>query len=383
MANDMISPSSKRRKLTIHHHHSQNDNKKEQEAAEEESDLLPGLPDHLAQLCLSQVHPFSLFAVSRSWRRLLYSPTFPPFLSLYALFSSPLHFQSYDPISSTWRPLPPPPPSDPPLRPLLLRHPSFVSRTLPVQSLSLSGRLLLLAATADDFSPALPRPLLFHPLSSLWSPGPPLPTPRRWCAAGSLRGSAYVASGIGSQFSHDVARSVERWDPDAGGQPAWERVSDLRDGRFSRDAIDAVGWRGRLCMVNVMGGAMKDGVVYDAGRDVWEEMPAGMIGGWRGPAAAMEEEEMYVVDEANGVLRRYEEGGDTWVEVLESERLRGAEQIAAGGGRVCVVCGGGRGIVVVDVVAKPPTMWEVETPPGLEAVAVYVLPRMSLLPVPP
>lgn len=128
---------------------------------------------------------------------------------------------------------------------------------------------------------------------------------------------------------------------------------------------------------------MKDGVVYDAGRDVWEEMPAGMIGGWRGPAAAMEEEEMYVVDEANGVLKRYEEGGDTWVEVVESERLRGAEQIAAGGGRVCVVCGGGRGIVVVDVVAKQPTMWEVETPPGLEVVAVHVLPRMSLLPVPP
>uniref|UniRef100_A0A0D3GKQ9 F-box domain-containing protein n=1 Tax=Oryza barthii TaxID=65489 RepID=A0A0D3GKQ9_9ORYZ len=47
--------------------------------------LLPGLPDHLAQLCLSPLPPRLLHAVCRPWRRLMYTPSFPPFLSLYAL----------------------------------------------------------------------------------------------------------------------------------------------------------------------------------------------------------------------------------------------------------------------------------------------------------
>ncbi|PON47558.1 F-box domain containing protein [Parasponia andersonii] len=367
MAND-ISPTSKRRKLVV-------------VSQQQHQDLLPGLPDHIAQVCLSLVDPYFLFSVCRSWRRLIYSPSFPPFLSLYALFSIPdpqtqtqtqthLRFQSFDPISSLWRVLP-----TPPLR-LLLRHPSFVSRHHPLQSVSVAGNLALLAATAENLVPALPQPLVFDPSSCEWAHAPPLSPPRRWCAAGTLRGSVYVASGIGSQFSHDVARSVERWDPRGSG---WERVSDLRDGRFSRDAIDAVGWRGKLCMVNVRGGALKDGVVYDADKDTWQEMPEGMIGGWRGPVAAMDEDEMFMVDEAKGALRRYDPGRDSWVEVMESERLRGAEQIAAGGGRVCVVCSGtgGKGIVVVDVATAPARLWSVETPEGLEAVAVHVLPRIT------
>ncbi|EXB57590.1 hypothetical protein L484_022697 [Morus notabilis] len=116
---------------------------------------------------------------------------------------------------------------------------------------------------------------------------------------------------------------VERWDLER--ESSWERVGDLKDGRVSRDAIDAVGWRGKLYMVNVKGGSMKDGVVYDAEKDVWEEMPAGMIGGWRGPAAAMDEEEMFMVDEATRVLRRYDEERDEWEKVVESESLRGVE----------------------------------------------------------
>lgn len=103
--------------------------------------LLPGLPNHLAELCLSSVHLSLLYKVSHSWRRLIYSPSFPPFFSLYALLSpSPSHqtvrnhmydsktnsikFLSLDPISSTWQPLPSPPPY-PPLH-ILHRHPVFL-----------------------------------------------------------------------------------------------------------------------------------------------------------------------------------------------------------------------------------------------------------------
>ena len=155
----------------------------------------------------------------------------------------------------------------------------------------------------------------------------------------------------------------------------WEKMGGLRDGKFSRDSIDGAGWRGKLCMVNVKGNATREGIMYDVVTGSPEEMPAGMLFGWRGPAAAMDEETIYCVDEAKGVLRKYDSGKDRWVEVLKSERLRGAEQITAGGGRVCVVCGGG--IVVVGVTVARPRLWEVDLPLGFEVVSVHTLPRMS------
>lgn len=159
----------------------------------------------------------------------------------------------------------------------------------------------------------------------------------------------------------------------------WERKSGLKDGRFSREAIDAIGWRGKLCMVNVRGDAAKEGAVYDVEKDAWEEMPEGMLAGWRGPVAAMDEEVMYALDEAKGALRKYVPERDAWDNILESERLRDAQQMAAGGGRVCVVCRGGARIMVVDVVASLRRSWVVDVPAGLEAVAVHILPRMNRL----
>ncbi|KAJ9189162.1 hypothetical protein P3X46_000490 [Hevea brasiliensis] len=392
----------KRRRLT-HNHRRQ-----------ELSDLIPGLPDHIAQLCLSFVQPSLLYSGCSSWRRLIYSPDFPPFLSFYTVlsathtdhtqYSNSVQFFNFDPISSRWETLPPPP-QDPPLR-LLLRHPSFISRYLPIQIVSVSGHLILLAATTHNFVPALSRPLIFNPVSRTWAFGPPLSTPRRWCAAGSVNGAIYVASGIGSHFSADVARSVEKWyflhdkkmaamsshylsTRNKGSSWKWEKVKGLKNVRFSRDAIDAVGWRGKLCMVNAKGDAAKEGSVYDTEKDTWEDMPEGMLAGWKGPVAAMDEKVMYVVDEAKGALKKYEPERDDWEKIMESERLIGAQQIAAGGGRVCVVCGGSNsgGIVVLDVMSLPVRLWVVETPPGFEAVAVHILPRMSrpdlIFPVPP
>ncbi|KAG9452889.1 hypothetical protein H6P81_005793 [Aristolochia fimbriata] len=354
--------------------------------------LLPGLPDHLAHLCLSQVPARVLFSVCHSWRRLLYSPSFPPFLSVYALLSSSsagsasavsdedrdendthLGFSSYDPISGAWRPLPPPPP-DPPLRVVLVRHPSFIARRLPIQSVALSGHLLLLAATTHQLLPALPRPLVFSPASNQWRLGPSLTTRRRWCAAGAAAGCVYVASGMGAEYNMEVARCAERWDLR---KPQWEEVARLKDSKFSREAVEAVGCRGRLCMVNVKGNAAKDGAIYNVEQNAWEEMPRGMLAGWKGPAASMDEDAIYVVDEAMGTLKEYKWEMDEWKTVMESERFKGASQMTAGGGRVCAVLAGGVGIAVVDVLARPPNMWVVEPPSGMLVMTVHVLPRMS------
>lgn len=364
--------------------------------------LLPGLPDHIAHLCLSRAHPSSLYSVCGTWRRLLYSPSFPPFLSIYALLSpaeelpssspppgrgsrlSRIEFATFDPVASRWLQLPPPLP-DQPLS-LLLRHPSFLSRNFPIQSVSVSGKLVLVAATADNIFSAIPFPLVFNPTSGGWSAGPQLSTPRRWCAAGVSRGTVYVASGVGSHFSSDVARSVEKWDLNCSdnhrSSPGriwkWQRLRELKDMRFSRDAIEAIGWMGKLCMVNVKGGSRKEGIVYDVAEDTWCEMPRGMIDGWRGPAAAMDEAELYSVDEAAGALRRYDQERDAWDEVIVSDDLKGAQQIAAAGGRVCVVRGGDSSqLVVVDVVAAPLRTWMLETPGRSQVVAVHILPRIN------
>lgn len=189
----------------------------------------------------------------------------------------------------------------------------------------------------------------------------------------------YVASGIATRFSISVARSLQKWNLNKTNNPndgVWEKKADLKDGRFSREAIDAVGWRNKLCMVNVKGDAAKEGVVYDVGGDRWREMPEGMLIGWRGPVAAMDEEVMYVVDEAKGVVRRYVEEEDVWEEVVESERLIGAEQIVAKRGKLCVVSGSG--ISVVDVAVAPPRIVPVRLPEGFVPVAVHVLPRMPI-----
>ncbi|KAK6129839.1 hypothetical protein DH2020_036425 [Rehmannia glutinosa] len=295
--------------------------------------------------------PSIIYSVCHSWRRLIYSPSFPPFLSLYALIvptetqihnSNSVELCSFDPISRKWHLLPPPP-SDPPLR-FLFRHPSFISRKLPIQSVAASGNLVVLAATDDNFLPALSEPLIFNPLSRNWDYGQPLSAPRRWCAAGASRGSVYVASGMGSHYNTDVARSIEK---------------------------------GKLCMVNVKGDAAKEGIIYDVETDCWEEMPEGMLAGWRGPAAAMDEETIYVVDESKGLLKKYDHVNDAWMDVAENYRLKGAQQVAAAGGKVCVLCADGVSITVVDVAATPPVrLWVVDVPAGIQIVGVHILPRM-------
>ncbi|XVF42753.1 hypothetical protein PTKIN_Ptkin01aG0389500 [Pterospermum kingtungense] len=359
----------------------------------EDETLLPGLPDDLARCCLSSLSPSLLFSVCHSWRRLLYSPSFTPYFSLYALLSplqipitrslaetstphSSVEFFCFDPLSSAWRPLPSPP-KNPPLH-LLHRHPSFLSRNIPIQSLTVSNHLVLIAGTTHNLFPALSSPLVFHPESNRWFYGPQIPTPRRWCATGSAKGVVYMASGVGSHYRLDVARSTEQWDFNKKSESwGWENKAQLKDGRFSREAVEAVGYRGKLCMVNVKGNALKEGAVYNVELDKWEDMPRGMIEGWKGPAATMDEDAIYAIDEDKGCLSKYDGEKDCWVKVIELEQFKHVGQIAAGRGKICAVSAKGEKITVVDVGERGGRFWEVVPPRGLEVVAVHVLPRMS------
>ncbi|RCV18269.1 hypothetical protein SETIT_3G286700v2 [Setaria italica] len=105
--------------------------------------LLPGLPDHLAQLCLASLPPHLLHAVCQPWCRLLYSPSFLPFLSLYAVLDggadatgAGVSFAAYDAIAGRWDEL---------------------------SSVAAAGRLVLVTSSTWSLSPALPRPVVFDP----------------------------------------------------------------------------------------------------------------------------------------------------------------------------------------------------------------------------
>lgn len=128
-------------------------------------------------------------------------------------------------------------------------------------------------------------------------------------------------------------------------------------------------------MVNVSGDAAKEGIIYDIEEDSWAEMPEGMLAGWRGPAAAMDEETIYAVDESKGLLKKYDHVKDAWAEVVEDSRLKGAQQLAAAAGKVCVAAADGASIVVVNVVA--PRLWLLDAPPGFQVSAIHILPRLS------
>lgn len=360
----------------------------------EQLSLLPGLPNHLARLCLENVPPSLLYRVCVSWRRLVYSPDFPPFYSLYALLSPvssssncvenecQLHsasFSCFDPVAWKWSSLPPLPfsPSSLPLC-MISRHPSYISRILPVQSITASNRLLLIAANTHEFLPSLATPLVFDPLARKWSFGPPFTSPRRWCVTGSIDSSVYVASGMGARYNRDVARSLERWDMSKKqSEWSWETRAEFKDGKFSREPIEAVGYRGKLCMVNIKGKAVKEGAVYDVATDQWEEMPRGMLGGWNGPATT-NDEVMYVIDQETGCLSKYDSDNDCWEHFIgPSTHLKGAEHISVGCGKVCAVSGDGAKISVVDISSRPTNFWMLEPPQGMEVVAVHILPRMS------
>ncbi|XP_066370024.1 F-box/kelch-repeat protein SKIP25-like [Miscanthus floridulus] len=380
---------------------------------QEEQPLLPGLPDHLAQLCLAPLPPRLLHAVCHPWRRLLYSPSFPPFLSLYAVLDDAsastggVSFAAYDAVAGRWDDLPAPPmPSSPPR----LWHPSFLSRRLPLQSVAAGGRLVVVAGSTRSLAPALPRPVVFDPAARAWRLGPRFPfAPRRWCSAGAARGRVFVAGGVGAGYDASDARSGATWDPASAPASAsgWEPIPPMRDARFSRDAAEAVCAAGKVCMVSLRGRGAKEGAVFDLRAARWEDMPPGMLAGWKGPAAAVsfggdEETTIFVVDEERGTLSAYDWARDRWRTVVESERLKGAAEMAAGGARVCVAAQGGEKVVVIDeapcrpsppppsrrwcapapAAAAPrprprPRVWEVAAPPGKRVVSLHVLPRMS------
>uniref|UniRef100_A0A0C9S4X2 TSA: Wollemia nobilis Ref_Wollemi_Transcript_13626_1708 transcribed RNA sequence n=1 Tax=Wollemia nobilis TaxID=56998 RepID=A0A0C9S4X2_9CONI len=309
----------------------------------------------------------------------------PVFEWLYVLVNTDdgvLSWWAYDPLALTWRRLPPMPAGVE----FQLTTPgcTVLGRFHPVQCVSTPGKLVVVAGSrADDgaggtgkvqLRPALERPLVFEAAERRWSSGAPFRVPRKWCICGRVDERAiYVASGCGTEWDVTVSKSAEIYDVEA---VAWGAAARLGSSKFSGEAIAAVNVGGRLHMVSGKGVMMKEGAVYEPTSGTWSKMSAALQNGWTGPCVGAGGR-FYVLEESSGRLRAYDPEQDSWAAVVESERLRGISQLVASRGKICgIVEGGEKRIVVVDVAAVEPRIFEVKTPMG-HPIAIQVLSRMG------
>lgn len=313
-------------------------------------DLLPGLPDDLAILCLARVPSLSVLCkVCSSWKAIVSRSDFfhssRAFLGLrpqqwiYALLHHPpqddalqpaFSWHAYNPISKFWHCLPPfPIPVE-----FHLSSPSVQGLRHAVQCANSATKLFMVAGSrcirsengtsnSKGFSlePALHSPLIFDTQTREWVQGAPFRNARRWCVCGTAGGKLIVASGCGRDWDMALSKSVEMYDPEAG---QWFKKQQLKTSAFSRSAVSAVNYKEKLHIVSSVG------AILDPGTGNWENMPRGMREGWSGQGVVVDGR-LFVLEETRGRLKVYDEGKDEWKYVaMEEELLKNMEQLAGG-----------------------------------------------------
>lgn len=354
--------------LRLHSRNFLQPSKKRRTSMPASSELLPGLPDDLALLCLARVPSLALlWRVSASWQAIVSQSAYFHSLRsslgfktqqwLYALLHNPstaqgrdappsredgsapaFSWHTYDPISNSWQSLPPlPHPVD-----FHLSSPSFIGLLHSVQCVSTATKIFMVAGSRLDkcgvnehkrqtIEPALECPLIFDTQTREWSEGAPFNVPRKWCVCGTVADKLLVASGCGREWDMALSKSAQMYDSDA---RRWVEVEGLRSSTFSRMGMSAVNYKGKLHIVSGVG------VVYDPETGKWGDMPRGMKDGWSGQSLVVDGE-LYVLEESTGRLKVYEEGRDEWRFVtMQDEMLKNMEQLAGGptsGGMFCGV----------------------------------------------
>ncbi|KAG6467089.1 F-box protein AFR-like [Zingiber officinale] len=359
----------------------------EAEAEAEEEQLIPGLPDDVAEHCLLHLpFPYQPLArsVSSAWNRTLSSPSFLrskaeaaaerslPYLFVFAFDRTTLRlqWQAHDPRMRRWFVLPPmplPAGGDGPLCP-----PAFACAALPGR-----GELYVLGGMRSDTQSPLRTLLAYRAATNSWCAAAPMPTPRCFFAAGAIGDRIFAAGGGDGGIS-----AVEWYDPEA---DRWAPAAGMRRGITRYDAA-VVGQRMYLTEGWTWPfDSSPCGGVYDADRDAWDEMRVGMREGWTG-ASAVAGAHLYVISECgDGRVKAYDEGTDRWKAVaggaVPAEVRRPYAVIGSGGGaaekgrRTIYVVGSGMDVGVGTVsstagTAEERVEWEVvKGPPAFADLA--------------
>ncbi|MQL84517.1 hypothetical protein Taro_017017 [Colocasia esculenta] len=282
-------------------------------AADDAGQLIPGLPDEVAEYCLLRLpFPYSSLArsVSSSWKRAISSPAFPlakktlslslPYLFVFSFHRSTLQLQwhAFDPRARRWFSLPPMPlGAGAPLCP-----PAFACVAVPRR-----GELFVLGGMRSDTQAPLQTLLSYRAATNSWAVAAPMPTPRSFSVAGCIDGKIFALGGYAS--GDDATRTVECYDP---ASDQWATAAGMRWGMTRYDAA-VVG--GRLYVTEGWTWPFSfspRGGVYDPGADSWEDMASGMKEGWTGASVVLGGRLFVVSEYGDFRLKVYDEVRDSW-----------------------------------------------------------------------
>ncbi|KAL5200628.1 hypothetical protein ABZP36_021831 [Zizania latifolia] len=327
------------------------------EVGEEVMELIPGLPEEVAEKCLLHL-PFlyhRLFrTVSSTWNRFLtVSPAksmlFPsaasvslslPFLFAFAFdpVSRRLQCQALDPFSRRWLLLPPVPGG-------------AAAGSFAVVGLPRRGEIYVIGGVEEGGDKAVRSVAVYSAARNGWEEAAAMGTPRGYMAAGEVGGRVVVAGEDGE---------AEVFDPEEG---RWAPATARRGAAVAR--YDAAAAGGKLYVTEGWAWPFERaprGAVYDAASDSWSEMARGMREGWTG-SCAVAGGRMYIVAEyGEWRLKRYDEPRDEWrmvagsgvpPEVRRPHVVSGELEDVGSGRRRIYVVGAGLDVAIGTVSAAP------------------------------
>ncbi|XP_062178712.1 F-box protein AFR-like [Phragmites australis] len=319
-------------------------------AGEEVVEMIPGLPEEVAEKCLLHL-PFlyhRLFrTVSTTWNRFLSdTPAKPllfppaagagaagvtsvslslPFLLAFAFdpVSRRLQCQALDPFSRRWLLLPPVPGG-------------AAAGSFAVVGLPRRGEIYVIGGVEEGGEKAVRSVAVYSAARNGWEEAAAMRTPRGYMAAGEVGGRVVVAGEDGE---------AEVFDPEAG---QWAPATSRRGAVVAR--YDAAAAGGKLYVTEGWAWPFERaprGAVYDAAADSWGEMARGMREGWTG-SCAVAGGRMYIVAEyGEWRLKRYDEARDEWRMVAGSGVPPEVRRPHVVSGEVGEITGGRRRIYVV------------------------------------
>ncbi|XP_059460498.1 F-box protein AFR [Corylus avellana] len=285
-----------------------------EESGQNSEPLIPGLPDEIAELCLLYLpYPYqaSVSLVSFSWKRTIRDPFFLssktalslsfPYIFVLAFHESTarIQWQTLDPRSGRWFVLPPMP------CPWTACPPGFACASLPRQ-----GKLVVLGGNRMRSDPETPMQstIVYRTSTNQWSLMSPMPTPRSFFVAGSIKGKIVAVGGNGTGSTESIA-TAECYDPES---DTWTAAATI-DTRLARYESAVVG--NKMYVTEGWSWPFKfspRGRVYDPDENTWQGMSKAMREGWSGLSVVLDGRMFMISEYGDCPMKVYVPDDDTW-----------------------------------------------------------------------
>ncbi|XP_045807349.1 F-box protein AFR [Trifolium pratense] len=310
------------------------------EFKKEHQELIPGLPNEIAEICLLHVpYPYQplVRSVSSSWNRAISNPSFTlskktlsnPHLFVLAFHTvtSKIQWQSLDPSSNRWFILPPMP----------LPNDTVCPTSFSCASLQRQGKIFVMRGTCSETETFIYRAAV-----------------NKWLKVSEMitgRKSFFAAEEVNGRIVTVGESGTDIYDPE---NDTWKRCSKFT-GELDRYEMVVNG--GKLYVTEGWWwpfAVRPRGWVYELENDTWREMGDGMKDGWTGVSVSVCGR-VFMIPDVDLAMKVYDEVTDTWRcvggERLPRERMKKPFVVRGLGDRIYVVSLGLKvviGSVVVD-----------------------------------